>query len=72
MRDCVFLAKQDSAQEQRWKRVPITEDTVNDLMAQYLRQQDLNILSQQTIPFSGPRKPDFGLRDGGLFYGEGE
>jgi len=52
--------------------MPVTEDTVNDLMAQYLREQGLNVLTQQTIPFSGPRKPDFGLRDGGLFYGEGE
>jgi len=53
-----------------------TEDTVNDLIAEYLRMEcKLNIVTQYTsrIP-DGRRKPDFRLIDekGSVYYGEGE
>jgi hypothetical protein len=51
----------------------ITEDTVNDLMSQYLRECGLKVLAQETTPFrTRIKKPDFWLKDGGFFLGEGE
>jgi hypothetical protein len=49
------------------------ENTVNDLIADYLRGRGILVLSQlgTHVPF-GRRQPDFELRNGGLFYGEGE
>jgi len=49
------------------------ENTVNDLVAHYLRSRGIHILSQlgTHVPF-GRRQPDFELRNEGVFYGEGE
>lgn len=54
----------------------VTEDTVNDLMASFLRDQQLSITTQVSARSSlrGHRrtKPDFELRNGAILYGEGE
>lgn len=50
----------------------ITEDTVNDLLASYLRDQGLNVTTQAQARVPRGRKPDFELRDGLILYGEGE
>lgn len=51
----------------------ITEDTINDLMSQYLREHGLKVLAQETTPFQARfKKPDFWVRDTGIFLGEGE
>ena len=59
------------------KSVPeVTEDTVNDLMASFLRDHQLSITTQVSARSSlrGHRrtKPDFELRNGAILYGEGE
>lgn len=52
----------------------VTENTVNDLMAEYLRSRGLKLLSQETAPTvpGGTKKPDFWLANDGEFPGEGE
>ena len=53
----------------------VTEDTVNDLMASYLRETGLNVTTQVSARTTGTRrrtKPDFELRNGAVLYGEGE
>ena len=54
----------------------VTEDTVNDLMASFLRDQQLSITTQVSARagLRGRRrtKPDFELRNGVILYGEGE
>ena len=51
----------------------ITEDTINDLMSQYLREHEIKVLAQETTPSKhGFKKPDFWVRDTGVFLGEGE
>jgi hypothetical protein len=54
----------------------ITEDTVNDLMASFLRENGLNVTTQVSARTTGRArrrtKPDFELRDGAVLYGEGE
>jgi hypothetical protein len=50
-----------------------TEDTVNDLLASYLRSKGINILTQFSARTPhGKGKPDFELKDGVILYGEGE
>lgn len=55
--------------------MPVSEDTINDLVADYLRGEfDVDITTQPTgqIP-AGRRKPDFELHwDGKTYFGEGE
>lgn len=50
-----------------------TENTVNDLLASFLRNNGVRITTYPSarIP-SGRRTPDFEVLDGGLVYGEGE
>lgn len=51
----------------------VQENTVNNLLADYLRGQGLQILAQTGVHVpSGRRTPDFELRNTGTFYGEGE
>src|SRR3989475_9176837 len=54
----------------------VTEDTVNDLMASYLRENGLNVTTQVSAQTTGRArrrtKPSFELRDGAVLYGEGE
>lgn len=51
----------------------ITENTVNNLMAQYLREQSIKVLAEETtLVRAGFRKPDFWVKDAGVFLGEGE
>ena len=54
----------------------VTEDTVNDLMASFLREHGLNVTTQVSAHTTGRArrrtKPDFELRDGATLYGEGE
>jgi hypothetical protein len=54
----------------------VTEDTVNDLMASFLRESGLNVTTQVSAQTTGTTrrrtKPDFELRDGAVLYGEGE
>lgn len=49
------------------------EDTVNNLLTDYLRSRGFSVLSQISarVP-SGRRQPDFELSKDGIFYGEGE
>lgn len=49
----------------------VTEDTVTDLIASYLRDNGLNAVTQisETGP-SGRDQPDLKVENGGLFYGE--
>ena len=50
-----------------------TENTVNELMASYLRSQGIEITGElSSKAASGRRQPDFELRNGKLVYGEGE
>ncbi len=50
-----------------------TEDTINDIMASYLREKGFKITTQISAPlYSGNKKPDFELSNGKLLYGEGE
>lgn len=51
-----------------------TEDTLNDLLADYLRSKGVNITTQSSVHgVSGGRKPDFELHvEGKIYYGEGE
>jgi hypothetical protein len=49
-----------------------TENTVNDLLAAYLRDKGLNITTQPGAIAPRRRTPDFELRDGVIVYGEGE
>lgn len=50
-----------------------TEDTVNDLLAAYLRSKNLNALTQFAARLPQSRgKPDFELRNNVVLYGEGE
>lgn len=52
----------------------ITEDAINDLLADWLRGQGINITTQTSgrTP-DGKRKPDFELRyEGSIYHGEGE
>lgn len=50
-----------------------TENTVNDLLASFLRDNGVKITTYPStrIP-SGRRTPDFEVLDGGIVYGEGE
>jgi hypothetical protein len=50
-----------------------TENTVNDLMASFLRNKGINITTQSStrVP-KGRRQPDFEVLNGGVVYGEGE
>jgi hypothetical protein len=50
-----------------------TEDTVNDLLASYLRDQKLSILTQFSAQLPHARgKPDFELHNNITLHGEGE
>ena len=51
-----------------------TENTINDWMADYLRSQGLNIITQVSVKLSSgeTRIPDFELKNSGVFYGEAE
>jgi len=53
--------------------VDATENTVNDLMASYLRNNNIKVTTYPSarIP-SGRRIPDFEVLNSGIFYGEGE
>ncbi|WP_411962823.1 class I SAM-dependent DNA methyltransferase [Haloferax sp. YSMS24] len=49
----------------------VTEDTVTDLVAGYLRQHGVNALTQISNTASGRRnQPDIEIKNGGLFFGE--
>lgn len=48
------------------------EDTVNGLLADYLRDSGLSITTHPVAKTPRRRTPDFELRDGGILYGEGE
>jgi hypothetical protein len=50
----------------------ITENTVNDLIASYLRDNGLNITTQAGALVPRRRTPDFELRNGAILFGEGE
>lgn len=48
-----------------------TEDGVTDLMADFLRQQGINAVTQISIPTPGTRsQPDLQIENGGTFVGE--
>jgi hypothetical protein len=50
-----------------------TENTVNDLLASFLRNNGVKITTQPSARISGYRRtPDFEAMDGGVVYGEGE
>lgn len=50
-----------------------TENTINDLLANYLRDHGVGVTTQPSVRVSrGHRIPDFEARDGLLLYGEGE
>jgi type I restriction-modification system DNA methylase subunit len=50
-----------------------TEDTINDIMASYLRGKGFKVTTQISAQlYSGNKKPDFELSNGKLLYGEGE
>jgi len=50
-----------------------TEDTINDLLASFLRQKGLKVTTQVSAKlYSGRKKPDFELSNGKMIYGEGE
>jgi len=50
-----------------------TENTINELMASYLRSQGLKVTGEHSSTvYSGRKQPDFELRNGKLLYGEGE
>ena len=53
--------------------VEVTENTINDLVADFLRKNDLQLTTEYTgqTPH-GLKKPDFVLRNSGLVFGEGE
>lgn len=48
------------------------EDTVNGLLADYLRDRGLKVTTHPTVKAPHRRTPDFELRDGATLYGEGE
>ena len=51
----------------------VTENTINSLVAEYMRHRDLQITTEMTGQTSyGRRQPDFVLRNSGLIFGEGE
>ncbi|MGD0056363.1 MAG: N-6 DNA methylase [Methanomassiliicoccales archaeon] len=51
----------------------VTENTVNDLLAQFLREKGLHIVTQYTgRTLQGRSQPDFVVQDSGLVFGEGE
>lgn len=54
--------------------MPITEDTINTWLRQYLKAQGLNIEAfvSAKLPSGASRLPDFEIRNSGVFYGEGE
>jgi hypothetical protein len=54
--------------------MPITENTVNDLVADLLRSRGIDITTQTSArTVEGNRQPDFELhREGRVFFGEGE
>lgn len=48
-----------------------TEDGISDLMASYLRDQDVSVVTQVSISTPGTRsQPDFQITEGGNFLGE--
>ena len=50
-----------------------TEDTVNDLMRDYLQNHDFSIISQKSYQTEhGRKQPDITFEEGGTFHGEGE
>jgi tRNA1(Val) A37 N6-methylase TrmN6 len=50
-----------------------TEDTINDLIAAYLRDSGIKVTTQVSAKVRlGNKKPDFELRNGKILYGEGE
>ncbi len=50
-----------------------TEDTVTDLLADYLRQKDIDARTQISVSLKETRRqPDLEIRDGGKFFGEAE
>jgi len=50
-----------------------TEDTINDLIASFLRQKGLKVTTQVSASaYSGRKQPDFELSNGKIIYGEGE
>lgn len=49
----------------------VTEDGITDLMADYLRNSDIDTVTQVSISTSGTRsQPDFQVKNGGKFVGE--
>jgi hypothetical protein len=51
----------------------VTEDTINDLIASYMREKGFKITTQISAKlYSGNKKPDFELSNGEVLYGEGE
>jgi type I restriction-modification system DNA methylase subunit len=49
----------------------VTEDGITDLMADYLRDNDIGTVTQVSISTSGTRsQPDFQVKNGGKFVGE--
>lgn len=49
----------------------VTEDTITDLIAGYLRKHGINAATQISTTTSGRRnQPDLEVQNGGLFYGE--
>lgn len=49
-----------------------TEDSVTDLMAEYLRSKGFNATTQISITLPSRGKPDIQITDGGIFLGEAE
>ena len=51
----------------------VTENTINDLVADYLRRKDLQVTTQYSgHTGQGRQQPDFILRNSGIIFGEGE
>ncbi len=50
----------------------VTENTINDLLAAYLREHGLSVTTQPSARVPRHRTPDFELRDGAILFGEGE
>lgn len=51
----------------------VTEDTITDLLAEYLRKNGFNVKTQVTMQLKNIRKkPDLQIENGGIFFGECE
>ena len=68
MWDDAFLCPGDNSRSV----VGTHEDTVNGLLADYLRSSGLKVTTHPVAKTPRRRTPDFELRDGSILFGEGE